>query len=149
MGRTTKVLLGPRPADDHPRHMRKPWKSLVAITMLLAVSLTTAVPASASGGEVDRRGACSGRSDWRLRVRHEDLGRLRVRFEIEGGAPGQEWHIFISDNSIGIFSGTRTSGSGGHIEVRIHPKDRTGPDAVKAAANNVVTGETCSGRATL
>jgi hypothetical protein len=128
--------------------MRKRWKPRVAIAMV-AASLITVVPALADGNEVDRRATCSGRSDWRLRVRREDDGRLRVRFEIEGGAPGQDWHIFLSDNGFGIFSGTRTSGSGGHVEVRVRPKDRQGPDAVKAAANNVVTGETCAGRATL
>ncbi|MEA2550907.1 MAG: hypothetical protein QOE25_676 [Actinomycetota bacterium] len=129
--------------------MRKPWNARVVIAVVVAAALTTAVPAFADGNEVDRRGPCSGRSDWRLRVRREDDGHLRVRFEIEGGASGQEWHVFMSDNGIGIFSGTRTSGSGGHVEVRIHLKDRPGPDAVKAAANDVVTGETCSGRATL
>jgi hypothetical protein len=52
----------------------------------------------------------------------------------------------MSDNGTRIFSGRRTSGSGGHVEVRVRTANRVGPDAVKAAANNVVTAETCAGR---
>ena len=55
----------------------------------------------------------------------------------------------MSDNGACIFSGTRSSGSGGHLVVRVRTTDRAGSDLVKAAANNVVTGETCTGRASL
>jgi len=116
---------------------------------LLGVILLLASPAHASGGGVVRRGACSGPSSWKLDVSYGDIGRLRVKLEIEGGAAGQDWHIFMSDNGIGIFSGTRTSSTGGYLEVRVRTADRSGSDAIKAAANNVVTGETCVGRATL
>ncbi len=69
--------------------------------------------------------------------------------EIEGGRSGQDWHTFLSDNGSGIFSGSRTSGSGGYLEVRVRTIDRAGSDAIKAAGNNQVTGETCIGRAAL
>jgi len=120
-----------------------------AIATLTIASI--AVPSSASAGDdrIRRRGNCSGRSEWELDVRREDAGRLRVRLEIEGGRSGQDWHLFLSDNGANIFSGTRTSESGGHVEVRVRTADRSGADAVKAAANNVATGESCRGRATL
>jgi hypothetical protein len=107
------------------------------------------VSASAGGGDVDRRGSCSGPSDWRLRVRHDDDGKLRVRYEVDGGHAGQEWHVFLSDNGVGFFAGTRISQSGGSFEVRKRTADRAGTDTIRAGANNVVTGETCGGRATL
>lgn len=120
-----------------------------AIAALVIASIALPPSASAGDGRIVRRGACSGRSDWKLDVREEDGGRLRVKFEIEGGRSGQDWHIFLSDNGVNIFSGTRTSESGGHVEVRVRTTDRSGADAVKAAANNVATGESCTGRATL
>jgi hypothetical protein len=120
-----------------------------AIAALTIASI--AMPSSASAGDdrITRRGDCSGRSQWKLDVRRDDGARLRVTLEIEGGRSGQDWHIFLSDDGVNIFSGTRTSESGGHVEVRVRTTDRAGADAVKAAANNVVTGESCMGRATL
>lgn len=120
-----------------------------AAAAFIAAALLAPLPAQADGGGVVRRGACRGRSDWKLDVRKEDTGKLRVKLEIKGGASGQDWHIFMSDNGAGIFAGTRTSSGGGYLEVRVRTADRAGPDAIKAAANNVVTGETCLGRATL
>jgi hypothetical protein len=98
---------------------------------------------------VVRRGDCTGRSGWKLDVRAEDGRRLRVSFEIEGGRAGQDWHVFLSDDGVGIFSGTRTSGAGGSLEVRVRTTDRAGSDTIKAAANNVDSGESCAGKATL
>jgi hypothetical protein len=121
----------------------------LAIVVLAAVAIAVPSPASAGDGRIVRRGACTGPSDWKLDVRQEDGARLRVTLEIEGGRSGQAWHIFLSDNGVNIFSGTRTSESGGHVEVRVRTTDRSGADAIKAAANNVVSGESCAGRATL
>lgn len=120
-----------------------------AVAALTIASI--ALPSSASAGDdrIRRRGDCSGRSEWELDVRRDDGGRLRVMLEIQGGRSGQDWHIFLSDNGVNIFSGTRTSEGGGHVEVRVRTTDRSGADAVKAAANNVATGESCTGRATL
>ena len=121
----------------------------LAIVVLAAAAIAGPSPASAGDGRIVRRGACTGPSDWKLDVRQEDGARLRVTLEIEGGRSGQAWHIFLSDNGVNIFSGTRTSESGGHVEVRVRTTDRSGADAIKAAANNVVSGESCAGRATL
>ena len=121
----------------------------LAIAVLMVGAIALPAPASAGGGRVVRRGACTGPSDWTLEVRQEDVGRLRITLEIEGGRSGQDWHIFLSDNGVGVFSGTRTSGSGGYLEVRVRATDRAGSDAIKAAANNVASGESCTGRATL
>ena len=120
-----------------------------AIVALTAASIAVPSAAWAGDGRIVRRGVCTGPSDWKLDVRQEDGGRLRVKLEIEGGRSGQEWHVFLSDNGANIFSGTRTSESGGYLEVRVRTTDRAGADAIKAAANNVVTGESCTGRATL
>ena len=130
-------------------YVRKRPALRIAIAALISIAIAFPSPASAGGGRIVRRGACTGPSEWKLDVREEDGARLRVKLEIEGGRPGQDWHIFLSDNGVGIFSGTRTSGSGGHLEVRVRTTDRSGADAIEAAANNVASGESCTGRVTL
>jgi hypothetical protein len=121
----------------------------LGLVAALAAALALPSPAHAIDGRVVKRGDCTRHSDWKLEVRKEDGGRLRVRYEIEGGRSGQEWHIFLSDNGVGIFSGTRTSASNGYVEVRLRRSDRAGSDTIKAAANNVDSGESCAGKATL
>ncbi len=128
--------------------LRRPALRSAFAAVVVAV-LVIPSPARAGDGRVVRRGSCSGLSEWKLDVRKEDGGRIRVQLEIEGGRSGQDWHIFMSDNGARIFSGTRTSGSGGYVEVRVHTTDLAGSDAIKAAANNVVSGESCVGRAIL
>ena len=130
-------------------YRRIPPTLRTAVAALLAASIALPSAASAGDGRIVRRGACTGPSDWKLDVRLEDGARLRATLEIEGGRSGQDWHVFMSDNGTRIFSGTRTSVSGGHLEVRVRTTDRRDSDLVKAAANNVVTGESCTGRASL
>jgi hypothetical protein len=127
--------------------VRRVSRSLIVVLVAVCVALPS--PASARADRIVRRGACSGHSDWKLDVRRADEGRLRVTIEIEGGRPGQDWHIFLSDDGVRIYAGARTSGVGGHVEVRVRTTDRAGSDTVKAAANDVAAGETCRGRATL
>jgi hypothetical protein len=131
-----------------PTARARPFARL-AIAVLVAAAIAVPSPASAGDGRIVRRGTCTASSDWKLDVRQEEGARLRVTLEIEGGRSGQAWHIFLSDNGVRIFSGTRTSGSGGYLEVRVRTTDRAGADVVKAAANNVASGESCTGRATL
>jgi hypothetical protein len=57
--------------------------------------------------------------------------------------------VYLSHNGTGFFAATRTSTSGGHVEVRVRTRNRVGPDTITAGANNLATGETCGGRATL
>jgi outer membrane protein assembly factor BamB len=117
---------------------------------MIAAGLTTALlvsasPSSAGDGRVRRHGACSGRSEWTLEVRKDD-GRLRVRFELEGGASGQKWNLFLSDNGVGFYTGSQVSGADGHVEVRRRTRDRAGDDSIRAEANNIVSGERCRGK---
>lgn len=115
--------------------------------LLIGVAAVGTSPVSASDDRVVRRGSCSGPSDWKIDVRKEDGGRLRVKYEVEDGRPDQKWHVFISDNGVGIFAGTRISGANGHFEVSKYTANRPGDDRIRTGSNNTVTGETCNGRA--
>ena len=49
----------------------------VAVAAGLALSVAAAVPASAKAGDVVRTGACSGSSDWKLKLSPQD-GKIEV-----------------------------------------------------------------------
>jgi hypothetical protein len=111
----------------------------------LAFALTAAVPGNARDDEMRREGACSGHSDWRLEVRHEDADTLQVRFRIDHTPNGAVWEIFLSDNGSRFFAGTRSSGSNGELQVRKQTADRSGTDRIKGYGYSRATGEVCSG----
>jgi hypothetical protein len=97
---------------------------------------------------VTRRGACDGQSEWRLRVRQETSTTLRVKYRIEGGASGQTWQLFLSDNGTRIYAGNKVSQSGGEVQVRRFTTDRSGSDRIAASGVNLDTGESCGGSLT-
>jgi hypothetical protein len=104
-------------------------------------------PAAAKDGDVIRRGACSGRSDWKLKLSDED-GRIEVQFEVDQNRVGDIWRVRIRHDGDLVFAGRRTTRApSGSFEVRILQRDRAGEDAFRARAVNTRTGETCVGRA--
>jgi hypothetical protein len=118
-----------------------------ALAICLAAAL--AAPAGASDDRVRRRGECTGGpSEWKLIVRQETASTLRVKWEIEGGARGQTWQLFISDNGDRIYAGSKTSRDGGEVRVVREIADRAGGDLIKATGVNLATGESCGGSLT-
>jgi len=108
--------------------------------------LTLPAASALAGDEVRRRGSCSnGPSEWTLRVERESSTSLRVRFDIEGGAPAQEWQLFLSDDGTRIYAGTKESDGGGEVRVRKVTSDRDGTDRIKATGINLASGESCAG----
>jgi hypothetical protein len=77
-----------------------------AAAALLVGSAT--VPATANDGDVVRRGDCSGRADWKLKVGPED-GRLEVEGEIDSNHAGQVWRWRFKHDGVVVASGTRTT----------------------------------------
>ncbi len=118
-----------------------------SLCLSLVAALMLAVPAvPARAGQDEVRGTCiGGPGEWRLKVAREDGSRLRVRFEIEHGAPSETWQLFVSDDGLRVFAGTKVADDGGSVRVRTTTADRDGHDRVKATAVNVDTGATCSG----
>lgn len=116
-----------------------------ASAIALCVVLAAASPASARG--VEKRGHCSGGpGDWKLTVQSEDGGKkLRVRFEIDHIPAGQTWQVFLSDDGVGIFSGTRRTDGEGDLRVTVFPSNRRGADRVAASGVNPGSGVSCEG----
>jgi hypothetical protein len=115
----------------------------------LALTVAGAMPASANAADVIRRGSCSGRSDWKLKLSPED-GRIEVQFEVDSNVNGQTWHVRIRQNGERIFAGTRvTKAPSGSFEVRKLTNNTAGTDRFRARAINAATDETCAGAASI
>ena len=122
---------------------------LVVAAVLVVSALALAPAAGAKAGDVIRTGACSGPSDWKLKLSPEDNG-IQLEFQVDSNRVGQTWRVRIRENGGLIFSGTRvTKAPSGSFTVRRLAKDTAGTDAFRAAATNVATGETCVGRASI
>ena len=120
-------------------------RAVTTAALGLSLALSPALPGRASGDEVRREGSCTGHSDWRLEVRHDDANTLEVRFRIDHTASGKVWDVFLSDNGTRFFAGTKTSTSSGEVRVRKLTADRSGTDRIKAYGTSRDTGEVCSG----
>jgi hypothetical protein len=120
----------------------------VGLAAAMVLTLAGAVPASANSGDVIKQGACSARSDWKLKLSPEN-GRIEVQFEVDSNVRGQNWGVRIWKNGNRIFRGTRTTaGASGSFTVRVVTSNPPGSDHFVAAARNPATGETCRGSAT-
>jgi hypothetical protein len=103
--------------------------------------------ALADDDDVIRRGSCSSRSDWKLKLSDED-GRIEVEFEVDQNVVGDVWRVRIRHDGDLVFAGRRTTQApSGSFEVRIVERDHAGDDVFRARAVNAETGETCAGRA--
>jgi hypothetical protein len=119
----------------------------LSLAGLMLVGLA-AGPASAGDDEVRREGACSGRSDWEMRVRLDD-GEFRVRWRVDSRIPGQTWRMRLFHNGERIAAATRTTNQDGEatIDLRGVP-NAEGEDTFRGRARNPDTEETCAGQVT-
>ena len=124
------------------------FRAMVATAVLGTLLIGgTALPVLAKDGDVIRRGTCSGRSDWKLKLSEED-GRIEVEYEVDQNVVGDVWRVRIRHDGDLVFAGRRTTrGASGSFEVRILQRNRAGDDVFRGRAVNVRTGETCGGRA--
>lgn len=129
--------------------MARRFARITAAMTLAAAVMAVAPMASANDADVIRRGACSGRSDWKLKLSPED-GRLEVEYEVDSNVNGQTWRVRIFHDGTRIFAGRRvTRAPSGSFEVRDLAGNSAGADAFRARATNLTTGESCGGRASI
>ena len=114
----------------------------VAATLLIG---GTAMPALAKDGDVIRTGACSRRSDWKLKLSEEN-GRIEVEYEVDQNRVGDVWRVGIRHDGGLVFAGKRTTKApSGSFEVRLVQRNRAGNDVFRGRAVNARTRETCGG----
>lgn len=123
-------------------------RAMIATVVLGALLIGgSAVPTLAKDGDVIRRGACGGASDWKLKLSEEN-GRIEVEYEVDQNRVGDPWRVRIRHDDALVFTGRRTTKApSGSFEVRILQRDRAGDDVFRGRAVNRRTGEVCGGRA--
>ena len=123
-------------------------RRLLASTVLATVlAIPVAAPAIANEDDVERRGSCSRRSDWKLKLSPENGG-LEVEFEVDQNVVGAKWKVVMKHDGYRFFRNRRTTKApSGSFEVRRVINNKRGTDRVTAKARNVRSGEVCRGRA--
>jgi hypothetical protein len=125
-------------------------RTIVAAALVGALTGMLVGPAGsalAKDGDVIRTGACSGRSDWKLKLSEED-GRIEVEYEVDQNVVGDVWRVRIRHDGELVFAGRRTTRApSGSFEVELLRRNRAGDDVFRARAANTRTGEVCGGRA--
>jgi hypothetical protein len=122
---------------------------MVLAAMLILSGLVLAPVANAKAGDVIRTGACSGSSDWKLKLGPEN-GQIQVEFEVDSNVAGQTWSVRIAKNGVRIFAGRRvTQAPSGSFTVRLRTANGPGVDRFRASATNRANGETCVGIASI
>ena len=120
----------------------------IALAMVTTTSmLALAGPAQAKGDDdVERRGSCTGATDWKVKVGPEDGG-LEVEGEIDSNRTGQRWRWQLVHNGSRSGIHTRiTRGPSGSFEVRQALADKPGTGVITLRATNRRSGERCVGR---
>ncbi len=117
---------------------------------VLVGGVFAAVPAHAGGGDfIEEDGACSARSSWVMKAKHDD-GRIELEFSVESNRAGQVWAVRITDNGALVFSGNRTTNQiSRSFSVDRRPANRAGTDRFVGRATNARTGEVCRGHVNL
>ena len=115
--------------------------SVLVATTLVAAPMTT----SAKDGDVIRRGDCTARSDWKLKLSPEN-GRIEVEFEVDQNRNGHKWNIKMKRNGKVFWRGARTTRPpSGSFEVRRLARNGARAEKIVVRARNARTGEVCRG----
>jgi hypothetical protein len=125
---------------------------VIRIAVAGALALTAAGGATAAfakDGDVVRTGACSGASDWKLKLSPEN-GKIEVEYEVDSNKVGQTWRVKLFENGNRIFSDTRkTQAPSGSFTVRKLANNTAGTDNFRARATNLASSEVCGGSASI
>jgi hypothetical protein len=116
----------------------------------IAAAAGCAVPAAWAEDDRDDvrvRGACTGRSEARLRLRTDD-GRIRVEFELENRGPSTRWKIVVLHERRIAWRGGARTGPRRSLRLRRTVADWFGSEtvAVRAVSRR---GEACRASATI
>ena len=125
--------------------MHVPLARTIAGAAVATAVLSLAAPPALGRNNDDRerRGSCSGSSDWKVKVGPED-GRLEVEGEIDSSRRGQTWRWRLYHNGSLSAHGLRTSSSSSY-KIRRISVDLRGTDRFTLRARNTRNNELCVG----
>jgi len=120
-----------------------------AVALLVAVALVVVGAGTSYAGdddEVERRGSCSGSTDWKIKAKPDD-GRLEVEAEIDSNRNGQKWRWVLRRNGKVADRGTSTThGPSGSFSIERKTGNAGGKDSFRFRAVNKRSGEVCVAR---
>jgi hypothetical protein len=116
-----------------------------AAALLAAGALASGAAARDDDRLVQRAGACSSGSTWKLKTKLDD-GRLETEAEVDQNRVGRLWRVRLIQNGRTVFTGSRrTNVRSGSFEVRRLLANRAGVDRISFRATAVAGGEVCRG----
>jgi hypothetical protein len=123
--------------------------TLALTALATALVLVAAAPATAGDDDIIRRGACTGGSDWKLKVGLDD-GKIDTEFEVDQNVNGQRWRVVLKRDGHRFFKGVRTTHApSGSFEVDRKTGNPAGSNRIVGRAVNLSSGEICRGAATI
>jgi hypothetical protein len=131
--------------------MRKMSTSTTVAVLLIGATLPVlgAGAAQAAGGDVVRRGSCTGSTDWKIKAKPDD-GRIEVESEIDSNRNGQVWRWRLKhDGDVAAHGRSTTHRPSGSFEVSRRTADSAGSDSFRFRAVNRASGEVCVARVSL
>ncbi|MGH2752682.1 MAG: hypothetical protein ACRDK3_17700 [Actinomycetota bacterium] len=119
--------------------------SLVLVA-IVGVGVLAAPVAAGGDREVERRGSCSGASDWKFKVKKDD-GKLEAEYEVDQNVNGHKWRVTLRHDGKRYFRGKRvTQPPSGSFEIERKVRNHLGTDKFRGRARNLKTDEVCRGR---
>ena len=113
--------------------------------LAIAAALLLPLPASAGNDDILVEGACSGNSDWKLKVGTENNG-LDGEFDVDQNVVGDLWRVRVHQNGIVIAQAQmETLPPSGSFTLDFLSTNEPGDDRFRANAVNLTTGESCKG----
>ncbi len=118
--------------------------TLAIVGMAATQGMDLSGTAQAGRAEIRTSGDCSGRSDWKLKVKAEDRRMLETDFEVDQNVNGVNWRVVLKNDGVTFFDGIATTAapSGSFSVERLSPHG-AGACVTPAYATNPATGETC------
>jgi hypothetical protein len=116
------------------------------VFVVLALALAAAPVATAKGGDaVVKRGPCSAKATWKLKVKADD-GLLETEFEVDQNKTGRKWRVVLRQNGVKVADVVRrTKAPSGSFEVRRMLDNKPGQDRITAKATALAGGQVCKG----
>jgi hypothetical protein len=116
---------------------------LMALTSLSVV----AMPAAAAS-EREKRGQCTGTSDWELELEREH-GRIEINLDVDTTRVNRQWRVRMKHDGKLFLNTLRRTDGDRDIEIERHRNDTAGSDKIWFKAVDQVNGEVCKGMVTI
>ncbi|MBX3029991.1 MAG: hypothetical protein KF809_07505 [Chloroflexi bacterium] len=122
---------------------------LIATAGVMALSsLAVAAMPVAAATEREKRGVCTGTSDWELELEREH-GRIEINLDVDTTRVNRQWRVRMKHDGKLFVNTLRRTDRDRDIEIERHRNDTPGTDRIWFKAVDQVNGEVCKGSLTI